>query len=636
MLTIGSLKATMRVMLPPAAPATAALRVARRGWRLQYLDSAQSLALGERALALAANDDPLGSGWALLVQGFYRMRHAAPATAMEVLIAAQHRLATAGDAGAVILADVGMARCQLNSGRHRAALARLLPYRAEGLRLLRDQERAMLLNGIAGCYSALGDSAQAFAYMYEALRDTRPARSYGIDVVLYCNLAHELYELGDYEESLRYLEEGVQRCAQLNNRRLLSTLLVNRIVCLTDLNRAADALPDIERLLQQPSGEATARSSATGYESMAVAAYRAGRTVLADTLAERACELLADEPAPDVQLELTVARAEQARARGDLTGAAAIMRQALPLPSDSGLTLRGRCLFVQTYADLLQAQGDSAGALAQMRLWQQLHLERTLRASRARAQAASLQTELMRLQRERDAIEARSRSAERAREQLAAINQQLSQRVSEVQALKAALEQQTVRDFLTGLFNRRHLNDVLPSMLALAQRNGEPLAVSIIDLDHFKLINDRHGHVAGDRVLQGFGALVLQSLRRSDVACRYGGEEFCILMPRTHAHAARRKIDALRRQWRASSFEVDGGVVSGSSFSAGVADSFTAEGSAERLLKAADDCALDAKRRGRNQSVVFAAARRIGAAADRAPSPAFAAKTHTPDLPRSA
>jgi diguanylate cyclase (GGDEF)-like protein len=231
-----------------------------------------------------------------------------------------------------------------------------------------------------------------------------------------------------------------------------------------------------------------------------------------------------------------------------------------------------------------------------------------------------LQTELLRLQRERDGIEARHRAAERARAQLATINQQLSQRVNEVQALKSELEAQAVRDFLTGLFNRRHLNDVLPSMLALSQRNGEPLAVAIIDLDHFKLVNDRHGHAAGDRLLQSFGMLVRQGLRRSDVACRYGGEEFCVLMPRTDAHAARRKIDALRRQWRDSRFEVEGGVVTGLTFSAGVADSLAAEGAPDKLLKAADDCALDAKRRGRNQSVVFSAARQDRLAGDKAPT----------------
>jgi len=609
--------------MPSARPrTTTAVRHARQGWRLQYLDSSRALALAERALALAAaQSDTLGGAWARLVRGFHRLRYASPDQGAHELLAAHAAFAAAGDGVGQMLADVGLARCELDAGHHRQALARILPLREDGLRALPQLGRGMLLNAIAGCYSALGESAEAFAYMYQALREVRSARTLGFDVVLYCNIAHELYQLGDYEESLRYLQEGIERCDDLRNLRLLSLLLVNRVVCLTDLDRPVEALPDIERLLAQPAQEDGRGTTATGFESMAIAAFRAGAHALGDALLERAQQTLADDPVIDVRVELAVARAEQARAQGDPARAAAALAQALPLPADGeGLSLRVRCLIVQLRADLLQQQGDTAGALAALREWQQLHMLRARLASRARHQAASLQTELLRLQRERDGIEARRRAAERAREQLAAINQQLSQRVSEVQALKTALEQQAVRDFLTGLFNRRHLNDVLPSMLALAQRNGEPLAVVIIDLDHFKLVNDRHGHAAGDRLLQAFGTLMQQGLRRSDVACRYGGEEFCVLMPRTHASAARRKVDALRRQWRTSIFDVDGGVITNNSFSAGVADSFTAEGAPDKLLKAADDCALDAKRRGRDQSVVYAAARRSGVAGDKAPS----------------
>jgi diguanylate cyclase (GGDEF)-like protein len=354
---------------------------------------------------------------------------------------------------------------------------------------------------------------------------------------------------------------------------------------------------------------------------MAIAAYRAGDTALGDRLVARAQSALEADPVADVRVELAVALAEQARAAGDLARANAALARELPLPPEgSGLSLRVRSLFLQLHADLLQQGGDTEGTLKALRAWQALHTNRTRLALRARHQSVSLQAELLRLQRERDGMEARHRAAERARAQLAAINLQLSQRVEEVQRLKAELEAQAVRDFLTGLFNRRHLSDVLPSMLALAQRNGEPLAVAIIDLDHFKQINDRHGHATGDRLLQAFGQLMRHGLRRSDVACRYGGEEFCVLMPRTNAHSARRKIDALRRLWRDTRFEVEGGVIAGCTFSAGAADSFTAEGGPDRLLKAADDCALDAKRRGRNQSVVFSAARQDRLAGDRAPT----------------
>jgi diguanylate cyclase (GGDEF)-like protein len=147
-------------------------------------------------------------------------------------------------------------------------------------------------------------------------------------------------------------------------------------------------------------------------------------------------------------------------------------------------------------------------------------------------------------------------------------------------------------------------------MLALAARDRQPLAVAIIDLDHFKDVNDRYGHPVGDMLLAAFGKLLGTRMRKSDIACRYGGEEFCLLMPRTDAHTAQRKIAALLKFWRGAAFTVDGGrgprTLTGLTFSAGVSDSIRSSGSAEQLLRAADGCVLEAKRLGRDRIVVHA------------------------------
>jgi diguanylate cyclase (GGDEF)-like protein len=307
---------------------------------------------------------------------------------------------------------------------------------------------------------------------------------------------------------------------------------------------------------------------------------------------------------PDEKIEGAVAVAELLRAQGQLAEAALRLEQTLPLPAE-GASLRVRCLFFQTLADIHEHLGNAAQALLHLRSWQQLHVERTQRASTARQQAASLQTELLRLQRERDLIDARRRSTERDKAELEATNRQLAQKVDEVEALQAALERQAVRDFLTGLFNRRHLNDVLPSMLALASRDRQPLTVAIIDLDHFKDVNDRHGHLAGDMLLAAFAKLLSQRMRRSDIACRYGGEEFCLLLPRTAASAAQRKVAALLKLWRTASFKYEAVTLTGNTFSAGVADSVQVPESSHALLKAADDCVLEAKRLGRNRVVAY-------------------------------
>jgi diguanylate cyclase (GGDEF)-like protein len=142
-------------------------------------------------------------------------------------------------------------------------------------------------------------------------------------------------------------------------------------------------------------------------------------------------------------------------------------------------------------------------------------------------------------------------------------------------------------------------------MAALAHRHREPLAAAIIDLDHFKSVNDRHGHSAGDRVLAAFGELLLKRTRKSDVVIRYGGEEFLLLMPRTNSQAAAGKIEALQKLWRESVFDLPTGALHDNTFSAGIADSGTVQGSFDALLKAADDCVLEAKKFGRNRVVVF-------------------------------
>jgi len=139
----------------------------------------------------------------------------------------------------------------------------------------------------------------------------------------------------------------------------------------------------------------------------------------------------------------------------------------------------------------------------------------------------------------------------------------------------------------------------------------------IIDLDHFKAVNDEHGHLAGDRLIAAFGELLLKRFRKSDVACRYGGEEFCLLLPRTDAQAARRKVIALQKLWRAAVFTLEGCALTGNTFSAGVADSFaaplSAALSAEDLLRSADVCVLEAKRLGRDRVVLSSASAQAAA-----------------------
>jgi diguanylate cyclase (GGDEF)-like protein len=492
----------------------------------------------------------------------------------------------------------------------------LLPLRDEGLQLLTQEERGMLLNGIAGCYSTMGMPAQAFAYMYQALRESTLARRHGFDVVLYCNLSHELLMLGDCEEGLIYAQEGIERCVHLNNPRLLGTLLLNHLNCLTDLNRADEALADVHRLLAMPANVDGRGTNRPAFETMALAALRAGDLPFGEELITRARASVTTDWHDEERLDLTIAESEWSRLRGNAAQAVEQLELAQPLATER-LGLRVRCQYYQALADAHERNANAAQALHYLRAWQALHLEQSLMASQARHQAASLRTELMRLQRQRDEIEARRRSTEKAHNELEATNLQLAQKIQQVQSLQETLREQAVRDGLTGLFNRRYLGDVLPGMLALARRDERPLSVAIIDLDWFKAVNDQHGHLVGDAVLKSFALLLLKHLRKSDVVCRFGGEEFCVLMPRTTAAQGKRKIEALLKQWRAMRLDIDGHQLGQHTFSAGVADSvsvaFPVETEAailaDDLLKRADDGALQAKRAGRGRVLLH----RLGA-----------------------
>lgn len=600
---------TILAMKPASArpPVSTALRLARRSWRLQHLDSAQAIALAERALALAlASGEVPAQARARLSRGFHLMYFATPGEAVLELAEAQRCFDLAQDRAGHLLAAAGIARCQWREGRFAHALERALLLRTEGMQLLRHDERGILLNTIAGCYSALGRSEQAFAYMYQALRDSGPARGNGFDAVLHCNLAHELLQIGDCDEALRHVDLGLARCSGLSNARLVSVLLINRIVCLSELGRPQEALPDIARVLALPTDASGRGTMASHFETLAIAVLQAGNAELGAELVGRAAQAVR-APIPDEHIELAVASAMLARAGGELEQARNHLLQALPLlssPEADGLSLRVRCLFHMTQADVYERLGDTARALAAMRSCQALHVARAQLASRARYQAAALHTELLSLQHKLDENDLRRHATERARCELQAMNEQLSRKVDEVQALQTALRQQASRDFLTGLFNRRHLNDSLPAMLALARRDQHPLAVAILDLDHFKATNDQHGHAAGDMLLAAFGELLANHGRKSDVAIRYGGEEFCLLMPRTTASAARRKINALLRLWRHCVFPLAGGQLSGLTFSAGVIDSRVAAGPCDDLLKAADDALLAAKRSGRARVIL--------------------------------
>jgi len=167
--------------------------------------------------------------------------------------------------------------------------------------------------------------------------------------------------------------------------------------------------------------------------------------------------------------------------------------------------------------------------------------------------------------------------------------------------LQDILEQQSHLDGLTGLWNRRYLDQRLESELNVARRYGRPLSLVLVDVDHFKRVNDDHGHLFGDIVLQGIAEGLRAYARRSDIVARYGGEEFAILLTDTNLRSAMYVSERLRSSAENRHFEARTEIVNvTASFGVACSEDLAAELTPEALLKAADLALYASKDAGRN------------------------------------
>jgi len=179
--------------------------------------------------------------------------------------------------------------------------------------------------------------------------------------------------------------------------------------------------------------------------------------------------------------------------------------------------------------------------------------------------------------------------------------------------LRDALRELALRDGLTGLYNRRYLEDAVSRELHRAERNGKPVAIVMIDIDGFKHFNNKYGHDAGDFVLSALARAITKSTRPSDIACRYGGEELAVVLPETSLESARERAEEMRFAIRDTNLTHLGQALPAPTASFGVAV-YPANGTKPAdLLKAADQALYRAKQEGRDRVCVAEQAVPVGA-----------------------
>lgn len=187
---------------------------------------------------------------------------------------------------------------------------------------------------------------------------------------------------------------------------------------------------------------------------------------------------------------------------------------------------------------------------------------------------------------------------------LVATNEQLKARTAELEKTLALVEQLATTDSLTGLPNRRYFDDFLVTTFSRAVRFKEPLCMVLLDVDHFKQINDRHGHAVGDAVLQEVGRLIRERTRETDACARFGGDEFALLLYHTGSMEALALAEALLHKVREHAF-MAGETRLPVTLSLGVALVTAETPSVEALYGAADQALYEAKRLGRDTAVAY-------------------------------
>jgi diguanylate cyclase len=187
---------------------------------------------------------------------------------------------------------------------------------------------------------------------------------------------------------------------------------------------------------------------------------------------------------------------------------------------------------------------------------------------------------------------------------LRSTREELKRRIAEIDTLQVLLREQANRDPLTGLYNRRYLQSTLEREMARSTRAETPLCVMLLDLDLFKSINDRYGHQTGDEVIVAMARMLSGESRQDDVPCRYGGEEFMLLMPKMTLETAEQRAEEWRRRFAMMTVEC-GGQRIGTTVSIGIAEFPTHGRTAQSLIECADQALYQAKSGGRDRVVSY-------------------------------
>jgi two-component system cell cycle response regulator len=581
-------------------------------WQL-YIDSRHAGELGQAALD-ATQDRPTLAlrGEAYFHVGFALLRSGRIAPAIEANELARASFAAHDDARGLLMCD------QFDAGRLHAqgqlhdALELHLRIAARTDVARRPIDLYISHNARAITHKLLGQHDRTLLGFYAALNAARACESPGPHINALVNLGGCHTDLWNLTEAQRLSEEALDLAEAAGAWTAFAVAIFNLAQCYDGLGLSAQCAAVLERLRRtghrMPPGVLANNTSL-----MAIVHLCAGDLEGARAWLDRGVTAMFSDH--DGKTDYARARASYLMALGRDQEARDVVQARIA--ETAVIELKdapySRMRLLQVAADICERLGDTAAALRYLRESQGLYETLVGRSSRAGFIATQVAHEYAVARDDRDRAREAHERAESDRRRLATLNDALEERmresqrlnealqhkVAEAEALQEQLREQAVRDPLTGLYNRRFLAETSVARIELAHRQKTPIAIVLIDIDHFKQINDLYGHARGDEVLQAFAKLLSQRMRRSDVVCRFGGEEFLLLVDNCDDSMLADILDGLMRQFRALRLGTGEDLIDDSTFSAGVAVLDVDGADFESLVRVADARMYRAKEAGR-------------------------------------
>jgi diguanylate cyclase (GGDEF)-like protein len=483
-----------------------------------------------------------------------------------------------------------------HDGALKAFAAALAEFTATG----NDLAAAKTLRGISFVHDTLGDFSCALDYQFRALEIDERTGNTASRAATLRTIGMVYSKTGDHRAGLEFYRQSLALCEHehvaIERGKTLNNIGIN-LKNLGELDEALAALTEAQALfatLGLPLLE-----SAT-LNNLGLVQEKLGDVVAAERTLKNALELSESTSYRQGLAHANLGLGRLCVAQGRIDEACERLHAALVICEQHKIKLTWyECH--EVLSDFYERIGDAKAALFHYRRFHQLEREVQSEAASNKLRAFQIENQLAAARREAELQRDRQAVLTRANTELDALNISLTEANLQKTMLLDQLERQTSEDALTGLANRRRLDQRLDDEFALALRHGRQLAVAIADLDHFKMVNDRYSHAVGDAALRALAKLLTSQVRHTDLVARFGGEEFVLVLVQTDADAAMRVCEKLRAAVEGHAWNtIEPGLAL--TLSIGVCADTSLPGH-ERMLAMADRNLYLAKAGGRNRVV---------------------------------